>query len=502
MSDRGILVLDIGLSAVKACLYALDGRVLAEARRPLVTHSPSPGWYVQDPVDWWQAVVESTGQMRAVAADWTVEGVGVTGHMHAPVLVDEAGTPVIECPVLWDRRPEAEWAELEAPFNIRAHHAQTGGRVGPQAVPAKLRWMATHRPDAMKRARALLAPKDYLRSRLTGKVGTDPTDAAGLLLFDIHRGTWAHDLAAAAGISPAIFPSIMPSASVAGGVTPEAADALDLVPGTPVIAGAGDDVEAVGLGAIHPGDVYEHLGSTGTLGVVTDHAVLDPQLRVETVPHAYAGRWIVGGSTNAACAGLDEVLRLMGDHAGDGVGYGGVALPLGSPARRPFFLPYLAGERAPLWDDALRGALVGLELTTDRQELLASVMEGIAFSLRDISEVLGELGLTRRSVYASGGGATIDGWAQLRASVYGLPIITPRQADATSRGTFFLTAVALGIFPSLDEALQAMPVDGDTSEPDNTTAAYEARYRAFRTLVDTLTPWFRTSAHALHGTRG
>src|SRR6058998_2404069 len=127
MSDRGILVLDIGLSAVKACLYALDGRVLAEARRPLVTHSPSPGWYVQDPVDWWQAVVESTGQMRAVAADWTVEGVGVTGHMHAPVLVDEAGTPVIECPVLWDRRPEAEWAELEAPFNIRAHHAQTGG---------------------------------------------------------------------------------------------------------------------------------------------------------------------------------------------------------------------------------------------------------------------------------------------------------------------------------------------------------------------------------------
>src|SRR2546430_4320685 len=407
MSDRGILVLDIGLSAVKACLYALDGRVLAEARRPLVTHSPSPGWYVQDPVDWWQAVVESTGQMRAVAADWTVEGVGVTGHMHAPVLVDEAGTPVIECPVLWDRRPEAEWAELEAPFNIRAHHAQTGGRVGPQAVPAKLRWMATHRPDAMKRARALLAPKDYLRSRLTGKVGTDPTDAAGLLLFDIHRGTWAHDLAAAAGISPAIFPSIMPSASVAGGVTPEAADALDLVPGTPVIAGAGDDVEAVGLGAIHPGDVYEHLGSTGTLGVVADHAVLDPQLRVETVPHAYAGRWIVG-----------------------------------------------------------------------------------------------ELGLTRRSVYASGGGATIDGWAQLRASVYGLPIITPRQADATSRGTFFLTAVALGIFPSLDEALQAMAVDGDTSEPDNTTAAYEARYRAFRTLVDTLTPWFRTSAHALHGKRG
>jgi xylulokinase len=268
-----------------------------------------------------------------------------------------------------------------------------------------------------------------------------------------------------------------------------------------VITGAGDDVEALGLGAVHAGDVYEHLGSTGTFGVVTDRLVIDPQARVETVPHAYDGRWIVGGSTNAACAGLDEVRRLMGDYTSNGQGYETVAFPSGSPARRPLFLPYLAGERTPLWDDALRGAFVGLELTTNRQELLASVMEGIAFSLRDISEVLGELGLTRRRVYASGGGAVINGWAQLRASIYGLPIMTSRQPDATGRGIFFLIAIALGVFKTLDEAQQALPVQCDVSEPDGMAPAYETRYRAFRTLVETLAPWFRTSAHTLQGER-
>ena len=499
MPDRGILVLDVGLSAVKACLFTFDGRVLAEAREPLLTRSPRPGWYVQDPEEWWRLAVDAARRVRVAAAAWTVEGIGVTGHMHAPVLVDGAGRVVIECPVVWDRRPEAEWTELGAAFDIRAHHARTGGRVGPQAVPPKLRWLARHMPDVLRRAHVVFAPKDFLRLRITGEAGTDPTDAAGLLLFDIHRGEWVSDLAETAGISPAILPPIMPSTSVTAGVMKEAADALGLPVGTPVITGAGDDVEALGLGAVHAGDVYEHLGSTGTLGVVTDRLVLDPQARVETVPHPYDGRWIVGGSTNAACAGLDEVRRLMGDHTSDGQGYETVAFPPGSPARRPLFLPYLAGERAPLWDDALRGAFVGLELTTDRGELLASVMEGIAFSLRDISEVLGEMGLLRRRVYASGGGAVIDGWAQLRASIYGLPIMTSRQPDATSRGTFLLTAVALGIFATLEEAQQALPVQCDVSEPDSMAPAYETRYRAFRALVDTLAPWFRTSAHMLQG---
>src|SRR5207247_1335139 len=151
MSDRGILVLDIGLSAVQACLYALDRRVLAEARRRLVTHSPSPGWHVQGAGDWWRARVESAGRVR-----------GAPGHRAGPL-----GS--------WRGRPGAE------------------------------------------RARA-------------------QTAAAGRLLSGIRRGTWAHELAGPAGISPGSFPCSMPSAAGRCGVTPEAADALELVPGTPVIA--------------------------------------------------------------------------------------------------------------------------------------------------------------------------------------------------------------------------------------------------------------------------
>src|SRR3989449_8737653 len=112
MPDRGILVLDVGLSAVKACLFTFDGRVLAEARQPLPTRSPRPGWYVQDPEEWWRVAVDAARRVRGAAAAWTGEGIGVTGHMHAHVLVDGAGRAVIEGPLAWDRRPQAEGAGL------------------------------------------------------------------------------------------------------------------------------------------------------------------------------------------------------------------------------------------------------------------------------------------------------------------------------------------------------------------------------------------------------
>jgi len=495
MPDRGILVLDLGLSAVKATLFSLDGRRLATAQRSITTRSPHPGWYVQDPEEWWVRAVEAARCVRSAANLDAIEGVAVTGHMHAPVLVDLVGRPLADCPVIWDRRPEAEWAELGRAFDVPAHHVRTGGRVGPQAVPAKLRWLSRHTPEVLTRAHVLLAPKDFLRLRLTGEACTDPTDAAGLLLLDLRQGAWALDLAEAAGLRPELLPRIVPSASIAGTLTRDAARALGVEVETPVVAGAGDDVEVLGLGAIRPGDVYEHLGSTGTLSVVTDQLALDSRARVETVPHPYPGHWLVGGSTNAACAALDHIRRLVGHRDDDDSWDDALNLSLDSADRRPFFLPYLAGERAPLWDDSLRGAFVGLQLTTDRNDLLASVLEGIAFSLRDISEVLGELNLAQRRVYASGGGATIRGWARLRASVYGLPILTPREGDSTTRGAFLLAAVGLSVFTTLDDALRAAPIAAEVSEPDRETAAYALRHQAFRALVQTLTPWFRTSPH-------
>src|SRR3989442_13410516 len=120
MPDRGILVLDVGLSAVKACLFTFDGRVLAEARQPLLTRSPRPGWYVQDPEEWWRVAVDAARRVRVAAPAWTVEGIGATGHMHAPVLVDGAGSAELERPVAWARRPDVQWTEMRAAHAIPA----------------------------------------------------------------------------------------------------------------------------------------------------------------------------------------------------------------------------------------------------------------------------------------------------------------------------------------------------------------------------------------------
>ncbi len=491
MADQTVLVLDLGLSEMKAVLFALDGTTVAGAQRPVTTRSPRPGWFVQDPEEWWKAAVEACHHLWKAAGPRDLKGVAVTGHMHAPVLVDGAGRAVVECPIIWDRRAAADWSHLGGTFDARAFHERTGGHFGPQTVPAKLFWMSRHASDAMKRASALLAPKDFLRFRLTGQAFTDPTDAAGLLLFDIHCGKWAEDLAEAACVDYSLLPQIMPSVALAGTVTREAATALGISAGTPVITGAGDDVEALGLGAIHLGDVYEHLGSTGTLGVVTDRLVLDPEARVETVPHPYAGRWIIGGSTNVAYAGLDRIRLLLGDSKDNGVDT--TTHPPSEPSiGQPYFLPYLSGERAPRWDESLRGAFVGLDLTTERVELVHAVLEGVTFSLRDIGEVLAELNLPMHRIYSSGGGTAIHAWAPLRASVYRLPVVTLSEGDATSRGTFLLATVGLGLFETLDQALEATAKEPKVNQPDlRAAASYEVRYRAFRMLVEALTPWFR-----------
>src|SRR2546426_3288455 len=128
MPDRGILVLDVGLSAVKACLFTFDGRVLAEARQPLLTRSPRPGWYVQDPEEWWRLAVDAVRQVRGAAPAWAGQGIGGTGHMHGPVLVNGAGDAGIEWPAVLGRRPEAEGTGVGGACDIRAPQAPPGGR--------------------------------------------------------------------------------------------------------------------------------------------------------------------------------------------------------------------------------------------------------------------------------------------------------------------------------------------------------------------------------------
>src|SRR5436305_2546132 len=229
----------------------------------------------------------------------------------------------------------------------------------------KMLWVREHEPELWRQARSVLLPKDYVRLRLTGDKATDVADASGTLLFDVAGRKWSRAMLAATEIDEALLPRVYESPEVTGVVSSAGAAATGLRPGTPVVAGGGDQAAgAVGMGIVRPGTVSATIGTSGVVFAVTDRPSLDPHGRVHTFCHAIPGRWHVMGVTQSA--GLS--LRWFRDQFGAGVDDGrdpyerlsdeAAKIPAGCQGL--LWTPYLMGERTPHLDPNARAALVGL----------------------------------------------------------------------------------------------------------------------------------------------
>ena len=237
-----LLGIDLGTSQVKVLLCAPDGTVLGQGKAGYQVSTPRQGWAEADPEHWWQAtcaaVRSAVGPARA-----EVSAIAAVGQMHGLVLVSERAS-VLRPGILWlDRRSTAElddYQRLPADLRARLGNPPSVGMAGPVLL-----WLSRHEPDAYRRARWMLQPKDWLRLRLTGRAATDPTDASGTLLFDLERDAWAVDAAEALGLRTDLLPVIRPSAEIAGTLRPAAAGQLGLRPGLPVATGAADTASSL-----------------------------------------------------------------------------------------------------------------------------------------------------------------------------------------------------------------------------------------------------------------
>jgi xylulokinase len=399
-----------------------------------------------------------------------------------------------------DRRAVAEVRATEADLGEGRVYALTGARLEPASPLAKLRWLARHEPDLLERARLFLPPKDYLRFRLTGEVATEPIDAAGTLLYDLRRNQWSPELAAAACISTSLLPPVQPLDSLAGALQDDAATALGLPGGIPVATGAGDDVECLGAGLLATGQALEHIGTTGSMLVCSEVLLAHPTGRVDCYPHAVPGLYLLGGSTSSAGATLAWAARQLATDAADG---GEVAiqalldLSAGNAddgSADLVFLPYLAGERCPVWHPGGRGLLLGMTLRTTQEQIIQAVFTGVAFSLRHILDCIRDLGLPVEAIVASGGGGTLagDAWPALRSTVYGYPLLQPPVADSTSLGALALMLVALGVYPDAQQAAaRLVPPPARRVDPVMASrAGIERRYALYRAVAAGATSLF------------
>jgi xylulokinase len=326
---------------------------------------------------------------------------------------------------------------------------------------------------------------------MSGEYAIDVADASGTLMLDVARREWSDELLNAVDIDRRMLPAMFESPAVCASVSSDAASSMGLAPGTPIVAGAGDQAAgAVGMGITRPGAVSATIGTSGVVFAATDRPALDPRGRLHTFCHAIPGRWHVMGVTQAA--GLS--LRWVRDQWHDGTAHTssydeltreGAAAPPGADG--VLWAPYLMGERTPHLDPHIRGALVGLAAHHTRGHVVRAVLEGVAFSLRDTFAIFSELEIPVERIRLGGGGARSPLWRQIQADVYGHAVETVKADEGAAFGAAVLAGVGARLWSNVDEACDALVETGARVAPDPKTASLmNERYAAFTRLYPAL----------------
>ncbi|HEY2310453.1 MAG TPA: xylulokinase [Gaiellaceae bacterium] len=447
--------LDVGTSAVKSLAIDEEGRVLATASADYPLSRPQPDWAEQDPEDWWRAAEDVLAQLP--------EGpVGLSGQMHGLVVLD-AERRVLRPAILWnDQRTAAECAEIEERVGFDRLVELTGNRALTGFTAPKLLWVRRHEPELYGRIRHVLLPKDYVRLRLTGELAIDVADASGTLLFDVRRRVWSEEVCAALEIPLEWLPPAHESTE---------------------IAGAGDQAAAaLGVGISHPGPVSVVLGTSGVVFAALPSYAHDAKARLHTFCHAVPDTWHAMGVMLSAAGSAAWLRGVLGAELAD-LDQEAERWPAGSEGLQ--FAPYLAGERTPHPDPHARGSFTGLSARHDRGALWRSMLEGVAYGLRDSLELLRELGANPESGRVSGGGARSRLWLRVLASVLGLPLETTESEEGSAFGAALLAGIRAGVFADANDAVERCVRVRRRIEPE---WDYDDGYRRFRRLYPTLRP--------------
>jgi len=497
-----LLGIDVGTSGVKAGLFAPEGKLLGLGRSAHKVDSPHPGWVQCDPELWWQGVLKSLGDAcrQAGVAPSEVGAIGLGVLFPCIVPLDADGRALHPAILYCDQRSLAQVRAIERTIGRDEYQRIIGNMLVPGTCAAtSIAWLRDEQPETYRAASVFGFANTFLTARLTRRLCADPTMVGLSGLVDAgDPWRWCEPLVERLGLDATRLPVVAGSAEVVGGVTASAARLTGLRTGVPVVCGAGDvPVCAVGGGALSPDTIVYIAGSTDCTALPMPRPTADR--RWANTAYVPRGTWLGIGAMSSSGVAVEWFAREFLPDAGRGALDRMTGLAASSPpgSNGVLFLPYLQGERTPVWDPLARGMFLGLTTSTSRADLARAVFEGTAFALRQMVECVKDIiGRPVREIRAVGGGTKNALWNQIKADVLQQPLDVLEFQETGTLGAALLAGMGAGAYASFEEAMGlARSVGGvRTVEPNADTAAlYGELFDAYCQAY----PLTRPLAHAL-----
>jgi len=492
-----LLGIDIGTSACKIAVFSPEGEVISSGSGDYKVYYPKPGWAEQNPLEWWEAVchaIKETLEKGKIRPNEIV-GIGIDGQSWSAIAMDKNGEVLTNTPIWMDTRAAELCEQIRREVGEDRIFEVSGNSFMPSYTMPKVIWYQKYMPEVYNHTYKILQSNSYIAYKLTGNMTQDITQGYGWQCFHMRRGEWDLGLCRELGVDAGMLPDIYNCYDVIGTVTQKAAAQCGLKEGIPVVAGALDAAcGTLGAGVIHDGETQEQGGQAGGMSICMNNYKADKRLILSH--HATSNQWILQGGTVGGGGVMRWLEKEFGDYErikGQECGkssltlFNEIAERVAPGSDGVVFLPYMSGERTPIWNPDAKGVFYGLDFSKTKGHFVRAAMEGVAYSLRHNLEVAEAAGAKVGELRAMGGSANSLLWTQIKSDVTGKKITVPSSDTATTLGAVMLAGVGVGVYSDFEDAVKRTVVTKRSHEPNQENKAiYNKNYETYIQLYDHL----------------
>ncbi|MGJ9385621.1 gluconokinase, partial [Salipaludibacillus sp. CF4.18] len=501
MNKQYVIGLDIGTTSAKSVIFQKNGIVVSEAEESYPVFHTNPSWAEQDPLVIEKAAIhaiKNSLQIKGIKGE-EILSVGISSAMHSLICVDEKNQPLSPSITWADGRSVDQARILKETSSGNNIYLHTGTPIHPMSPLVKLIWMQETNYEPYIHASKFLSIKEFITSRWFGTDAVDYSIASATGLFNIQTKDWNVESLKLAGINRDQLSKPVPPTFIFQGISKEIAEQIGIPEGLPFAIGGSDGPLAnLGIGAIDTGDTALTIGTSGAIRKMASSPKTDSLQQI----FCYAVTdelWISGGPTNNGGNVLQWLKEVLGHkEREEALNTGGDAFTLmlqsaegvEPGANGLLFLPYLNGERAPHWDANARGAYIGLSTDHRKEHMIRASLEGVLFSLLNVSEVLNRLSGETSTLFASGGFARSHFWVQMLADIFEREVHIPESHQSSAWGAAWFSLLAIGEVNDLASIKNYIPMKEVIHPSQYERERYRKLYPIYKSLYKTLKPTF------------